>query len=229
MNTMFRIVVILVVASGVATRVIPRNRLEEGLLKIIHKCRDGDVDSLPIKLPALRSLKLGPLHFDYDDYSMDLSEVKIKGLENLSVEKLSASPSQLTVSLQVYVPTLAIRASRYHLQGTAFFGMVTINDKGTLKANINNLNATAEVQFGADGSDTVIKRLNLDYLVDDVQAHLSGTSDIINDVINTMISDMLNDSSSELMEKTEDLIKDMINDLLRGYTPEKLINIITSV
>lgn len=128
------------------------------------------------------------------------------------------------------------------------------------------MKATAEVQFGADGSDTVIKRLHLDYLVDDVQVikgftinlsqlyfwfnitsklevytqiltalmsifqtHLSGTSDIINDVINTKISDMLNDSSSELMEKTEDLIKDMINDLLRGYTPENLINIITHV
>lgn len=46
---------------------LARNRLEEGLLKIIHKCRDGDVDSLPIKLPTLRSLKIGPLHFDYDE------------------------------------------------------------------------------------------------------------------------------------------------------------------
>ncbi|XP_063633753.1 uncharacterized protein LOC134804574 [Cydia splendana] len=226
MNNYIQVIVLLVLGSVAIECVTPRNKFEEGLLRLIEKCRNGDVQSLPVAFPSLKPLRIPPMKFDYDGYKISLSEIKVKGLEDLSVEKLSASPEDMTVTMEIFIPTLAIRADRYHLQGTVMY-IFSIDDKGVLKSNINSLRARANIRFGARRNDTVVTHLKLDYSVDDIQIQLGGSSDTVNSIANNMISDLIN--SSEMKSRLHHLIKTQANEYLREHTPEEFVEIVSSI
>ncbi|XP_063393709.1 uncharacterized protein LOC134678895 [Cydia fagiglandana] len=226
MNNYIHIIVLLVLASVTIHCVTPRNKFEEGLLRLIEKCRNGDVQSLPVAFPSLKPLRIPPMKFDYDGYQISLSELKIKGLDDLSVEKLSASPEDMMVTMEIFIPTLAIRADRYHLQGTIMY-FYSIDDKGVLKSNINSLRVRANVRFGARRNDTVVTHLKLDYSVNGIQIQLGGSSDTVNSVANNMISDLIN--SSEMKSQLQRVIKTQANQYLRGHTPKEFVEIVSSI
>ncbi|XP_048004701.1 uncharacterized protein LOC125240718 [Leguminivora glycinivorella] len=222
-------VIVLLVLIFVAIRVdciTPTNKFEEGLLKLIERGRNGDVQGLPVAIPSLKPLTIPSMKFDYGGCKMSVSDIKVKGLENLSVEKLSASPENMTISIDLFIPTLGIRADRYRLKGTIMY-VFTMDDKGILKANANNLRAQAVVKFGAEGKDTVVKHLKLDYTVQNIQVQLGGSSDTVNDFANEMVSDLI--TSSKTKRQLQNVIKDQANELLRGHTPQEFITIVSSM
>ncbi|XP_063373526.1 uncharacterized protein LOC134661391 [Cydia amplana] len=226
MNNYIQVIVLLVLVSVAIDCVTPRNKFEKGLLRLIEKCRNGDVESLPVAFPSLKPLRIPPMKFDYDGYRMSLSEIKVKGLEDLSVEKLSASPENMTISMEIFIPTLAIRADRYHMQGTIMY-IISIDDKGVLKSNVDSIRARANIRFGAKGKDTVVTDLKLDYSVSDIQIQLGGSSDTVNSVAYDIISDLINDS--EMKSRLQHLIKTQANEYLRGHTPQQFVEIVSSI
>ncbi|XP_063547480.1 uncharacterized protein LOC134754929 [Cydia strobilella] len=228
MKYYIQVIVLLVLVSVAIDCVTPRNKFEEGLLRLIEKCRngDGDVQSVPVAFPSLKPLRIPPLKFHYEGYRMSLSEIKVKGLENLSVEKLSASPENTTMSMEIFIPTLAIHADRYHLQGTIMF-IFSIDDNGVLKSNVNRLRARANIRLGAKGNDTVVTHLKLDYSVNGIQIQLGGSSETVNSVANNMISDLIN--NSKMKSRLQHIIKTQANEYIRGHTPQEFVEIVSSI
>ncbi|XP_061711333.1 uncharacterized protein LOC133520731 [Cydia pomonella] len=226
MNNYIQVIVLLVLVSVAIECITPTNKFEDGLLRLIEKCRNDDVQSLPFEFPSLKRLRIPPMMFNYHGYRMSVSETKVKGLEDLSVQKLSASPVNMTMAMEIFVPTLAIRADRYHLQGTIMY-IFSIDDKGVFKSNVNRLRARANIKFGAKENDTVVTHLKLDYSVNDIKIQLGGSSDTVNGIANNMISDLIN--SSETKNRLQLLIKQQANRYLRGHTPQEFVEIVSRI
>ncbi|XP_073964365.1 uncharacterized protein [Choristoneura fumiferana] len=97
------------------------------------------------------------------------------------------------------------------------------------KGNVRNLRAKAVVKFAAQGSNVVIKKLDIDYSLGQVQAHLSGSSGIVNSGFNRKLSKLLTTDKGTLITKAKHVIEKAVNKMLRGFTPAKLIETISQI
>ncbi|XP_045455829.1 uncharacterized protein LOC123665588 [Melitaea cinxia] len=213
--------------------VAPKNDLEEHVLTLLSKWRQGTLETNLFTLPSIKSIGLEPLNIEYSDGGIQLQitaeDVSLTGIDSFVVESLDVQENSefLNISGILRIPTLTLSAATYRLSGRA----VIIPLRGNGVMTIDVLDASVQVNLpvaNVNDEYTKVDDVSLSYSIGQVRANLQRAG-LVNNILSSQGPGILEGLQGNVVTALTDWAVPLADQYLAKVTLPELTEIIADL
>ncbi|CAH2097353.1 unnamed protein product [Euphydryas editha] len=220
---------------GGSSDAAPKNDLEEHVLTLLSKWRQGALETSLFTLPSIKTISIPPISVKYNDngINIDLSaqDISLNGLDSFVVESLNVleTPDYLDVSIGFKAAKLTLFAESYKLSGRAFL-LITLRGNGA--ATIDVLDGALQLNIrvaNVNGESTAVGDVTLSYTIGQVKANLEKSTLLINDILSKQGPGLLEGLQGDLVNSLKEWAVPLADKYLAKVTLNEMSDIIADL